>query len=319
MDARAVNVDGALGETKRGKVLVAILATLAMVVTLLWASPPTPAMAVTDEDPSFVLTQNDLEFILRQIQISEAHAADQLDPSGYELLCPEQGPDAQNCVYDEAVPKGLRTVDGTYNNLLLGQAEYGAADNPFPRLVPAEWQQAEPEVADLGFEPNTPEQTASGDCEPGLTCYDQRQGNVFDSEPREISNLIVDQTTANPAIANQVEAGTAIPVPGTDRVVTPNTAPDEGLSAPFNTFTGFFGQFFDHGLDLVKKGGNGTIVVPLNPDDPLYVEGGTTNFITLSRATRIEGNDTERQQPHLPVHRPEPDLQLAPRAPGLPA
>ena len=32
-----------------------------------------------------------------------------------------------------------------------------------------------------------------------------------------------------------------------------------------------FGQFFDHGLDLVNKGGSGTVFIPLQPDDPLYV------------------------------------------------
>ena len=58
-----------------------------MMVTLLMAAPTAPAVAATDDDPSFVLTQNDLEFILRQIQISEAHAADVLNPSNYELLC----------------------------------------------------------------------------------------------------------------------------------------------------------------------------------------------------------------------------------------
>ena len=40
----------------------------------------------------------------------------------------------------------------------------------------------------------------------------------------------------------------------------PNVAPDEGLSAPFNSWFTFFGQFFDHGLDLVNKGGNGTVI-----------------------------------------------------------
>ncbi len=30
----------------------------------------------------------------------------------------------------------------------------------------------------------------------------------------------------------------------------------------------FFGQFFDHGLDLANKGG-GTVFVPLKDDDPL--------------------------------------------------
>ena len=49
-----------------------------------------------------------------------------------------------------------------------------------------------------------------------------------------------------------------------------NVAPDEGLSAPFNSWFTLFGQFFDHGLDLVAKGGSGTVFIPLQPDDPLY-------------------------------------------------
>ena len=53
----------------------------------------------------------------------------------------------------------------------------------------------------------------------------------------------------------------------------PNVAPDEGLSAPFNSWFTLFGQFFDHGLDLVNKGGSGTVFIPLQPDDPLYVAG----------------------------------------------
>ena len=54
----------------------------------------------------------------------------------------------------------------------------------------------------------------------------------------------------------------------------PNVTPDVGLSAPFNSLFTFFGQFFDHGLDLITKGGNGTVFIPLQPDDPLYVPGG---------------------------------------------
>ncbi len=46
-----------------------------------------------------------------------------------------------------------------------------------------------------------------------------------------------------------------------------------------------FGQFFDHGLDLVAKGGFGTVYIPLQPDDPLYVPGSATNFMALTRAT----------------------------------
>ena len=70
----------------------------------------------------------------------------------------------------------------------------------------------------------------------------------------------------------------------------PNVAPDVGLSAPFNSWFTLFGQFFDHGLDLVNKGGNGTVFMPLKPDDPLYVDrGGPTNFMVLTRATRTAG------------------------------
>ena len=58
-----------------------------------------------------------------------------------------------------------------------------------------------------------------------------------------------------------------------DNVSITNVAPDEGLSAPFNSWFTLFGQFFDHGLDLVAKGGSGTVFIPLQPDDPLYVRG----------------------------------------------
>ena len=67
-----------------------------------------------------------------------------------------------------------------------------------------------------------------------------------------------------------------------------NVAPDEGLSAGFNAWMTFFGQFFDHGLDLVNKGDNGVIYIPLMPDDPLYNPlSPQTNFMVLTRATNI--------------------------------
>lgn len=73
-------------------------------------------------------------------------------------------------------------------------------------------------------------------------------------------------------------------------VYLPNVSPDEGLSSPFNGWMTIFGQFFDHGLDLVAKGGNGTVYVPLSPDDPLYVPGGQ-NYIPLTRVTVNAGAD----------------------------
>ncbi len=52
-----------------------------------------------------------------------------------------------------------------------------------------------------------------------------------------------------------------------------------------------FGQFFDHGLDLLAKGGQGTVYIPLQPDDPLYVEGSSSNFMALTRASGNPGTN----------------------------
>ena len=70
-----------------------------------------------------------------------------------------------------------------------------------------------------------------------------------------------------------------------------NVTPDNGLSAPSNSWFTFFGQFFDHGLDMIDKGGNDSVFIPLTPDDPLYVKGGHANFMVLSRATDLPGPD----------------------------
>ena len=71
--------------------------------------------------------RSDLEFILDQIKIAEAHSAylrDPNDPAGKPLFGPNGSVPAYNIAW------GLRTVDGTYNNLL--NPETGAADNEFP-------------------------------------------------------------------------------------------------------------------------------------------------------------------------------------------
>jgi len=79
-----------------------------------------------------------------------------------------------------------------------------------------------------------------------------------------------------------------IPIPADVPLFLPNTAPDEGLSAGFNAWMTFFGQFFDHGLDLVNKGDNGTIYIPLQEDDPLFNPlTPQTNFMVLTRASNI--------------------------------
>ena len=96
------------------------------------------------------------------------------------------GADLTTLVPNSFVAFGLRTVDGSFNHLFPGQQFFGAADQLFPRMLDPFFRTADP--VPPGF--------------PGAgtpTSYDQTSGFVFDSEPRMISNLIVDQTITNPA------------------------------------------------------------------------------------------------------------------------
>ena len=104
--------------------------------------------------------KSDLEFILAQIKISEAHAGGQ----------PLFGPGGLIPSYNNSL--GLRTVDGTYNNLL--NPTWGAADQQFTELLPPQFR-------------------------PGYNPSNDPSSVVIDSSIRTISNLIVDQTLANPA------------------------------------------------------------------------------------------------------------------------
>ena len=253
--------------------------------------PPPPPPLFTEEQPGVAspgvhFIGSDLQFILDQIVIAERHAA---------------GEDLTSLLPNVRMALGLRTVDGSFNNLVAGQTEFGAADNVFPRMTDPVFRTAE-----------------------AGTSYTQTSGTVIDSQPRTISNLIVDQTENNPAahaaafdpgadgilhtaddvLKEGVEIVTGTRADGTSfqTFFIPNTAPDEGLSAPFNAWMTFFGQFFDHGLDLVTKGGSGTVFVPLKDDDPLVLGAdglaGTADdlpaaqrFMVLTRATNQPGPD----------------------------
>jgi Ca2+-binding RTX toxin-like protein len=167
--------------------------------------------------------------------------------------------EAHTPVDDPSLPFGLRTVSGAGNSIVSGQYGYGAADHVFPRLASPEFRAAE-----------------------NGTSYEQVLGPVMDSQPRIISNLIVDQNAdSNPA---------ARAADGDGDSLIANVAPDAN-AAPFNQWFTLFGQFFDHGLDLVNKGKNGSVIIPLQPDDPLYVAGSNENFMVLTRATNQPGPD----------------------------
>ena len=217
----------------------------------------------------FTVTLHDLAFILQQIKISETATNPDGSVNG-DLL--------RQLVTSPLLPYGIRTVDGSWNNLLPGQELYGAADQVMPRLTVLNWQ-----TADMGS-------------------YTTIGGGVVDADPRIISNLISDQTTNNPAAWEAYQALFDAPGGGVTSdngsLTIPNLSPDIGLSPAFNGWMTLFGQFFDHGLDLIPKGGNGpgaVVFIPLQPDDPLYVEGSGKNFMLLTRATVDENHNTTNQ------------------------
>ncbi|MDQ2751071.1 MAG: Ig-like domain-containing protein [Actinomycetota bacterium] len=265
----------------------------------------------------FTVTAGDLSFILKQIKIAEAHAAT-LTPANPCGTLVGPGP---NQIPDALTAYGLRTVDGSCNNLLPGREKFAAADVPFPRLTNPVFRAAEGRPADF-FGPGDPGSASSS--------YAQKKGSVFDSQPRVISNLIVDQTSTNPAaiaaahspVRSQDHTPSAVPcttdpvgptpgpaapgipagcTPAHQTLFIPNVTTDVGLSPPYNSLFTFFGQFFDHGVDQTVKSG-GTVFVPLQADDPLiagpdHIFGNADDlptslrFMVLTRAQNQPGPD----------------------------
>src|SRR3954449_12299386 len=115
----------------------------------------------------FTVTPGDLAFILKQIKIAEHHAATATPANPCGTLVgpgPNQVPDTDSAY-------GLRTVDGSCNNLVRGHETFAASDRTFPRLTNPVFRNAE--SIDNSF-PVGP---------PGPTSYLQKSGSVVDSQP----------------------------------------------------------------------------------------------------------------------------------------
>jgi len=332
---------------------------------------------------AFKLNIADLVFVLKQIKIAEAHSSGtpltQIYVDALGNVVSSTTPGATLAIPSSIAPFGLRTVDGSFNNIIPGRELWGAADQAMPRLLPSYYRNEGDDPSFFGVSNNN--YAVNRDPVDGIP-----SGSVVDADPRLISNLVSDMSFNNPAAIvaaltfNGVEAiygpggaletiqtafaalRVVIDLPPVAPVVPPgdptnpayltalaaynvalaaynqevadanvafdavlanygvehngasisipNVAPDEGLSAPFNAWMTFFGQFFDHGLDLINKGGNGTVYVPLNPDDPLMTHGAdgiagnaddlsrpensNLRFMALTRAT--PSGDTESNQ-----------------------
>ncbi|HZY08281.1 MAG TPA: hypothetical protein VFE69_11060, partial [Ilumatobacteraceae bacterium] len=169
----------------------------------------------------FTVTASDLAFILRQIKIAERHVRSIDGTEATQGPNPHASPsdplyDPQYCsslvgpntdqIPDALTTYGLRLVDGGCNNLVQAiegvngdpatpgviRPNFARADQPFPRLTDPKFRTAEGVAADQLF---------TGSAAVASTTYasKSRTQDVYDSRPRTISNLIVDQTSANPA------------------------------------------------------------------------------------------------------------------------
>src|SRR3982751_6834807 len=153
---------------------------------LLALYPMTSAQAQTAPvGNGFVLDVEDIRFIFHAIEVGQANSAGGVllgsGPNQVNLNTPISAACANGapCPADPQLPVGLRTVDGTFNNLvpIPDQHLFGSADRLFPRLTTPIFRAAEQ----------------------GTSYATKPQTDVIDSQPRIISNLVVDQSATNPA------------------------------------------------------------------------------------------------------------------------
>ncbi len=220
-------------------------------------------------------------------------------------------------------PLGVREVSGSNNNLVGGfdqdgnwvggniNGDWGEADTDFLRLFTTDHPNNGTSYG-ITYNPvvKSPVTDANGvnPGDPGWipTFVDNPMGSIAipdaGASPRLVTQLIASSDvdplspTYNPAAAAAMEAygGGAVDV-SNSVVGTSETAsiPNPGIlgGVPYNEWFVAFGQFFDHGLDFISKGG-GYVMIELSPSDPLYVDPsdpayipGASNVMMLSRAS----------------------------------
>ena len=150
-------------------------APTAAVADGVFPTPATPPAETPVASPGggLHLIRADLQFILDQIVFSENA------PDGNVL----------SQIANSRLPFGIRTVDGTFNNLVQGQTNFGASDQDFVLQIDQIFRD---DLDGDSFDANGP---APGGV---VTNTDYASTiNVADADPRIISNLISDQTATN--------------------------------------------------------------------------------------------------------------------------
>src|SRR4051812_27448011 len=279
---RASRGDWSSGVRSKRKIQIvaAAAATLGILSTGLVTGADSPASAGT-VGSGFTVDSGDLMFILKQIKIAERHAlsiagrqdvnSDGIADPGFDGSPPNPHSDPNDPLYDpqyctslvgpnaDQIPDaltsyGLRLVDGGCNNLVesiagvngdsatpgVARPNFARADQPFPRLT-------KPLFRDTEAFPDEGLFTGSTGSGGDLTYASTSRGqNVFDTQPRVVSNLIVDQTSANPAaveaaanpVRTQGATGSAVPctsdpIPALSRGLSdPGADPPGGAQTP---------------------------------------------------------------------------------------
>nr|WP_292931714.1 peroxidase family protein [Novosphingobium sp. PASSN1] len=181
---------------------------------------------------------------------------------------------------------GIRDVQGVGNNVF--NPTWGSADQLFPRLTLASYVDA---MGTFSFAQNGSIIITPATIDAPVS-YATRGINLVDAAPRIISNLVSSQSGLTPL---QIQDN---PFNPNGARVSPVTGSINPL--PASGFMTLFGQFFDHGLDLVHKGADGMVLVPLMPDDPLYSTApGAFNFMVVSRTNTANGESTNTISPYI--------------------
>ena len=162
-----------------------------------------PAVSAAPAGQGFTVTASDLAFILKQIKIAEAHVANTdagdrpVRRAGRHRPEPDPEPAAL------ATACGRSTARATTSS--RARRRSAPPTSSFPRLTTP----VVPGRRDV--------RPAASARQPLRRSYAQKTGNVFDSQPRVISNLIVDQTSTNPAAV--AAAGNPVRTQGNEGVV----------------------------------------------------------------------------------------------------
>ena len=257
--------------------------------------------------PGINLTQFDITFLLAQLRLPGNQPPLPIDPTGIRDVSgvgnninnPTWGTADQlftRATYNAftfqrtlAQAVAEQTATGAVNLPLWTQVINGVVSRGWGDLGAVNWSRATSATSiGAGFSLVPTGSTVRGNSAVLTTAnsidYSVRNTTIYDARPRTISNLVNNQRGLAPL---QVLDNPSLTPGGRLNPLTGFVNP-----LPNNSFFGFFGQFFDHGLDFVKKGADGRVYIPLLPSDQLYTPGGA-NYMVASRTNTVPGSGGE--------------------------